>query len=97
MVPRITCQTLLVPTGRAGGVEENLLIFSDDMLVAVVRSCEERVSDISQGFWILKIGYGLCASPPTNKDLTFRSPAEAQQWGLERVSRANTGAVPKVV
>jgi hypothetical protein len=32
-----------------------------------------------------------------SKDLTFQSPAEAQQWVLERLSRASTGAVPKVV
>ena len=96
MVPHITCQTVSISTGRADGVEENLLIFSDDMLVAVARCCEEHVSDISQSFWILKIGYGLCASP-LSKDLTFRSPAEAQQWVLERLSRASTGAAPKVV
>ncbi len=77
MVPRITCQTLLILTGRAGGVEENLFIFSDDMLVAVGRGCEERVSDISQGLWILKIGYGLCASPQQGSHLPIpcRGPA----------------------
>ncbi len=36
MVPHITCQTILLPATRSDAVEEGLLIFADDMLMAVV-------------------------------------------------------------
>ncbi len=90
MTPHITCQTILVPAPRSGVVEQGFLVFADSKLMAVVTHLWNSVDKDLRGCWFLEVGFGPCAEPP-GSDLTFRTRSEAQQWVLERVTRAHEG------
>ncbi|HEV2603339.1 MAG TPA: hypothetical protein VGU24_06725 [Microvirga sp.] len=63
-----------------------MLIFADDALMAVVMQLEGSVDDEKlRGLWYLETGYGPCVERP-GTDRLFKTPDEAQQWVLERVS-----------
>ena len=88
MAPHIICQTIRIPATRSGVVEDGFLIFADDVLMAAVtrleHSIDEDLEDL-RGQWYLETGYGPCAVGPGDDQL-FRSPDDAQQWVLERVT-----------
>jgi hypothetical protein len=89
MAPHITCQTILVPATPTRAVEQGFLIFADNVLMAVVMHLQRSVDDPDlRGLWFLETGYGPCAEPP-GVERTFRSPDEAQQWVLQRVSTSH--------
>jgi hypothetical protein len=87
MVPHITCQTIFVPATGTHGVKQGLLIFADNTLMAVIMHLENGAEEDRKGRWFLETGYGPC-TPPIGTDLTFRSPDEAQQWVLKRMTSA---------
>ncbi len=87
MDPQITCKTILIPANRAGVVEEGLLIFADNQLMAVVIHLQQVVSEQFRGLWHLEAGFGPCAITEASR-LAFPSPREAQLWVREQVSRA---------
>ena len=91
MAPRITCQTVLVPATASGTVEEGLLIFGDDTLLAVVMRLDSSVDDSLRGRWFLEVGFGPCAVHPAS-DLLFHSADEAKAWVREQVARARGAA-----
>jgi hypothetical protein len=50
--PHITCQTILIPTASMRAVEEGILIFADDVLMAVVMRLDSSVDDEGmRGLW----------------------------------------------
>ncbi|HEV2604114.1 MAG TPA: hypothetical protein VGU24_10685 [Microvirga sp.] len=70
-------------------VEEGILIFADDVLMAVVMRLDSSVDDEGmRGLWYLETGYGPCARAP-GTDQLFGSPDEAQAWVLQRVSTSH--------
>ncbi len=88
MAPHIACQSILIPASpRTGTVEEGFLVFADDVLMAAVMRLDKSVDGDLRGQWFLETGYGPCTVPP-GSDVLFRTPDEAQQWVLERVTRA---------
>ncbi|HEY8380869.1 MAG TPA: hypothetical protein VIL09_01840 [Microvirga sp.] len=87
MAPHITCQAILVPTTHRDGIEQGLLIFADDALMAVVTYLHNSVDEEGpRGRWFLETGYGACSA---EEDVLFDTPDEAQQWVLERLRKAH--------
>lgn len=92
MAPHITCQTIFIPTSRSDGIEQGLLIFADDALMAVVTYLDNSVDEEGpRGRWFLETGYGPCA-PPLGDDVLFGTPDEAQQWVLAQLRRSHFSA-----
>jgi hypothetical protein len=92
MTPHIRCQNILLPPTSTRAVEQGLLIFADDMLLAVITGSQNSVDSSRGGRWVLEVGFGPCAVA-SGLDVMFQTPEEAQQWVLERVSykRENEG------
>lgn len=89
MDPHITCQTILLPATRSGVVEEGLLVFADDVLMAVVMLLQNSVSDPDlPGRWYLETGYGPCEEAPGTNRL-FETSDEAEAWVLECLTRVS--------
>ncbi|HEY8382006.1 MAG TPA: hypothetical protein VIL09_07650 [Microvirga sp.] len=87
MAPHITCQAILVPAARRGDIEQGLLIFADDALMAVVTYLDNSVDEEGpRGRWFLETGYGPCSGA---EEMLFDTPDEAQQWVLERLRKAH--------
>ena len=87
--PHLTCRAILMPAGPSEIIEEGLLIFADDTLVAVVMHLQQSVGKEYRGFWRLEAGFGPCAVAETSRP-TFQSQDEAQRWVCERVVHART-------
>jgi hypothetical protein len=84
MAPKISLQTVLVPATPTSTVERGLLVFAEDVLVAVVMHLDASVTDLDlHGRWYLETGYGPCAQPP-GTDLIFSTLGDVQRWVLER-------------
>jgi hypothetical protein len=91
MAPEISLQTVLVPATPTSTVERGLLIFADDVLMAVVMHLDGSVdNDALRGPWYLETGYGPCAQRP-GTDLAFKTPDEAQAWVLNCCTRMQAG------
>ena len=95
MAPHIRCQTILIPVSpRSSTVEQGFLILVDDVLMAVIMCLDKSVEDDLRGQWFLETGYGPCTVGP-GEDVLFQNPDEAQQWVLERVTRARENQGPQ--
>ncbi len=94
MASHITCQSIRIPANRYSTLEEGLLIFADDALMAVIMHLQKVASGDLQDMWFLEAGFGPCAVS-FRTDRTFRSPDEAQQWVKECVQLARENGGPQ--
>jgi hypothetical protein len=83
--PQVTLQPAKVDTGSPD--RDGFLVFADEALVAVFVRLEDEGHGDERGHWFLEAGFGRCNASPHSP--AFRSPDEAQQWVLNRLSAPN--------
>ncbi len=82
--PHIALQPAKVDTRSPD--RDGFLVFADDALVAVLVRLEDKAHGDWRGHWFLEAGFGRCNPSPQRP--AFRSPDDAQNWVLGRLSRS---------